>query len=89
MLNIVVLIARLSLRSAPPVLCAFEGSFNGVAALTNSLVQAGFQASAVVGYRGSIPTWLAQLKKDHVSGSYVVAPQVHLKLVSSFREHGI
>jgi hypothetical protein len=59
-----------------------EGSyFDGVAALTNSLVHAGFQGTVVVGYRGSSPTWLAQLEKDHASETYVVAPLVNLKLI--------
>ena len=57
------------------------GYFNGVAALTNSLVHAGFRGSVVVGYRGSKPTWLAQLHKDHASDVYVVAPHVQLNLV--------
>jgi hypothetical protein len=57
------------------------GYFNGVAALTNSLVRAGFRGSVVVGYRGSKPTWLAQLHKDHASDVYVVAPHVQLNLV--------
>jgi hypothetical protein len=74
--------ALLEVRTASVVCTLAEGSyFNGVAALTNSLVHAGFQGSVVVGYRGDKPTWLAQLKEDHVSGVYVVAPQVHLKLV--------
>jgi hypothetical protein len=57
------------------------GYFNGVAALTNSLVHAGFRGSVVVGYRGSKPTWLAQLHKDHASDVYVVTPNVQLNLV--------
>jgi hypothetical protein len=69
--------------SAVSVVCTVaEGSyFNGVAALTNSLVHAGFRGSVVVGYRGSKPTWLAQLHKDHASDVYVVAPHVQLNLV--------
>jgi hypothetical protein len=59
-----------------------EGAyFNGVAALTNSLVRAGFRGSVVVGYRGSKPTWLAELRKEHASDLYVVTPHVQLKLV--------
>jgi hypothetical protein len=70
-------------RPAVSVVCTLaEGSyFNGVAALTNSLVDAGFRGDVVVGYRGSKPAWLAQLKKDHANDVYVVTPQVHLKLV--------
>jgi hypothetical protein len=74
--------AQLDVRGASVVCTLAQGSyFNGVAALANSLVQAGFQGSIVVGYRGSKPTWLAELKKDPVSDVYVVAPQVLLKLV--------
>jgi hypothetical protein len=69
-------------RPASVVCTVAEGSyFNGVAALTNSLVHAGFKGSVVVGYRGSRPAWLADFEKDHASDIYVVAPRVHLKLV--------
>jgi hypothetical protein len=71
-----------SSRPVSVVCTVAEGSyFNGVAALTNSLVHAGFRGSVVVGYRGSKPTWLAQLHKDQASDVYVVAPHVQLKLV--------
>src|ERR1700732_1648164 len=65
--------ALLWVRPASVVCTLAEGSyFNGVAALTNSLVHAGFEGSVVVGYRGSKPTWLAQFEKDHPSDIYVV-----------------
>jgi hypothetical protein len=74
--------ALLRVRPAGVVCTVAEGNyFNGVAALTNSLVHAGFEGSVVVGYRGSKPRWLAQLEKDNASDIYVVAPRVHLKLV--------
>jgi hypothetical protein len=74
--------ALLRVRPASVVCTLAEGGyFNGVAALTNSLVHAGFEGSVVVGYRGSKPTWLAQFEKDHASDIYVVAPRVHLKIV--------
>ena len=54
-----------SARPVSVVCTVAEGSyFNGVAALTNSLVHAGFRGSVVVGYRGSKPTWLAQFKRS-------------------------
>jgi hypothetical protein len=71
-----------SARPVSVVCTVAEGSyFNGVAALTNSLVHAGFRGNVVVGYRGSKPTWLAQLHKDHASDVYVVTPHVQLSLV--------
>ena len=38
--------------------------FYGVAALTNSLVRAGFKGTVVVGYRGEWPPWLGALERD-------------------------
>jgi hypothetical protein len=74
--------ALLPLRPDSVVCTVAEGSyFNGVAALTNSLVHAGFEGTVVVGYRGRKPTWLAQLDKDHASDMYAVAGRVQLKLV--------
>jgi len=71
-----------SARPVSVVCTVAEGSyFNGVAALTNSLVHAGFRGSVVVGYHGSKPTWLAQLRKDRASDVYDVAPHVQLNLV--------
>jgi hypothetical protein len=55
--------------------------FHGVAALTNSLVRAGFKGTLVVGYRGARPHWLDTLKLAAESDSYLVAPQVRLQLL--------
>jgi len=55
--------------------------FQGVAALANSLVHAGFKGTIVVGYRGEPPAWLAPLQRDPASGTYSVAPAVRLQLV--------
>jgi len=61
-----------------------EGAyFNGVAALTNSLVRAGFKGSVVVGYRGEKPAWLATLAKDPKSDAYLVTSEVCLQLVEA------
>src|SRR3974390_1660447 len=60
-----------------------EGSyFNGVAALANSLVRAGFEGSVVVGYRGRKPLWADSLKRrNQASDFYQVSSGVHLDFV--------
>src|SRR5215472_15591867 len=59
-----------------------EGSyFNGLAALANSLVRAGFKGSIVVGYRDGKPTWLEALEKDPQCDAYLVTPEVRLQFV--------
>jgi hypothetical protein len=56
--------------------------FNGVAALANSLVRAGFEGSIVVGYRGSKPLWADSLKiRDQASHFYEISSGVHLDFV--------
>src|SRR5271155_6122151 len=71
-------------KSAPHVVCTLAdgGYFHGLAALTNSLVQAGFEGNIVVGYRGGKPPWLGTLKvKNQALHVYEVTSVVHLHLV--------
>jgi len=70
-------------KTGPHVVCTTaEGSyFYGLAALANSLVQAGFKGSIVVGYRHGKPTWLATLERDPQSDAHLVTPEVRLQLV--------
>jgi hypothetical protein len=59
-----------------------EGSyFYGLAALTNSLVKAGFKGSILVGYRGNRPAWLEALNKEATLDAYLVTPEVRLQLI--------
>lgn len=45
------------------VVTLYEGHYHfGVAALTNSLIKAGFKGLIRVGYRGELPSWVDQLK---------------------------
>ena len=70
-------------KGARDVVCTLaEGSyFHGAAALTNSLVRAGFEGSVVVGYRGSKPPWLGALDKDPTSNAYLVTSKVRLQFI--------
>jgi hypothetical protein len=71
-------------ETGPHVVCTVaEGNyFNGLAALANSLVRAGFEGSIVVGYRGSKPLWADSLKiRDQASDVYEVTSAVHLRFV--------
>jgi hypothetical protein len=68
----------------PHVVCTVaEGSyFNGLAALANSLVRAGFEGSIVVGYRGPKPLWAESLKiKDPALQIYEVTAAVDLHFI--------
>jgi hypothetical protein len=69
--------------SPTQVVCtlAEQHYFHGVAALVNSLVQAGFEGAVVVGFRGERPNWLGEFARDPVSDSYAVTPLVQLRLV--------
>ena len=55
--------------------------FYGVAALVNSLVQAGFEGAVVVGFRGERPNWLETFAHEATSDTYAVTPSVQLRLV--------
>ena len=71
-------------KPAAHVVCTLAegGYFNGLAALTNSLVGAGFKGNIVVGYRGGKPRWTRSLRvKDHASHVYEVASGVDLRFV--------
>ena len=71
-------------QTGPHVVCTVaEGNyFDGLAALANSLVRAGFEGSIVVGYRGSKPLWADSLKIwDQASDVYEVTSAVHLRFV--------
>jgi len=61
----------------------FEGNYHfGVAALSNSLVAAGFTGSLWVGYRGALPGWLTDSPDfDAASGRLQVAPDFDLRMV--------
>jgi len=77
--------ARSAVRgtSGPHVVCTLaEGSyFNGLAALANSLVRAGFEGNIVVGYRGGRPAWLEALEKDQALDAYLVTSEVRLQFI--------
>jgi hypothetical protein len=68
---------------ASQVVCTLaEGHyFYGVAALVNSLVQAGFKGAVVIGFRGERPDWLETFAHDLELDSYAVTPSVQLRLV--------
>jgi hypothetical protein len=71
-------------KTSSNVVCTLaEGTyFKGLAALTNSLVRAGFEGSVVVGYRGLKPLWVKSLKiKDKTLQIYEVTPTVDLHFV--------
>jgi hypothetical protein len=73
--------------TGPQVVCTVaEGSyFNGLAALANSLVRAGFEGSVVVGYRGRKPPWAKLLKiKNGAPHIYEVTATVDLHFVELF-----
>ena len=77
--------ARSAVRgtTGPHVVCTLaEGSyFNGLAALANSLVRAGFEGNIVVGYRGGRPAWLEALEKDQALDAYLVTSEVRLQFI--------
>jgi hypothetical protein len=60
----------------------FEGDYHlGLAALVNSLAQAGFQGTFWAGYRGALPPWLHQLKALDAPGEYMVGEHIRLVFV--------
>jgi hypothetical protein len=70
-------------KSTHHVVCTLaEGHyFNGVAALANSLVRAGFKGSIVVGYRGAPPNWLQAFNRVSQDNYYDICPSVRLHLL--------
>jgi len=56
------------------VVCLFDGDYDlGTAVLVNSLVKSGFKGLIYIGYRGSLPEWVKQLKFLRESLYYVNA----------------
>jgi hypothetical protein len=55
--------------------------FYGVAALSNSLVKAGFKGTIVVGYRGGLPHWLEAFDRDPRTDTYEISDHVRLHFV--------
>lgn len=67
-------------QSVDVVTTAAEGDyFHGVAALANSLVQAGFVGEIIVAFRGPTPAWVAALPRD--GDGWRVSDVVRLRLV--------
>jgi hypothetical protein len=66
--------------SAESICTLFEGDYHfGLAAFINSLVRAGYSGTVWVGYRGTLPPWIHQLKPlDSQGREYMVADQVRL-----------
>jgi len=58
----------------------FEGDYHlGLAAFVNSLVRAGFNGTVWAGYRGALPPWLSQLRKENAGeDEYSAADQIRL-----------
>lgn len=61
----------------------FEGNYHlGVAALSNSLVSAGFSGTLWAGYRGALPAWLTESPSyDAAAATYQVSPGFQLRMV--------
>jgi hypothetical protein len=55
--------------------------FQGVAALVNSLVHAGFAGTVAVGYRGDPPGWLNRFAPGATPKSYIITRDVILQLI--------
>lgn len=68
-------------RSLHVVCTLAEGHyFYGVAALVNSLIQAGFKGVVAIGFRGERPKWLASFACNSELDSYAITPAVQLRL---------
>ncbi|SEA98542.1 hypothetical protein [Variovorax sp. YR216] len=61
----------------------FEKNYHyGVAALTNSLIAAGYQGDLWVGYRGELPAWITGAPSfDAGTGRFEVAPGLTLRMM--------
>jgi hypothetical protein len=60
----------------------FEGDYHfGVAALVNSLSELGFKGCISIGYRGSLPPWIGQLRKAGDHDRYKVGERVSLRFI--------
>ena len=60
----------------------FEGNYHiGLAALVNSLIQAGYDGRVWAGYRGALPPWLSQLERADDPSTYLVANKIQLSFV--------
>jgi hypothetical protein len=69
-------------RTRHTICTLFEGDYHhGVAALVNSLARAGYEGTVWIGYRGSLPVWVNQLKSLNVPGEYLVADKIRLAFV--------
>jgi hypothetical protein len=72
--------------SGPPSACGetictlYDGDFHfGLAAFLNSLVRAGYKGTVWVGYRGTLPPWVGQLKRLEAAGDeFLVTEQVRV-----------
>jgi hypothetical protein len=70
---------------SPSGICTlFEGDYHfGLAALLNSLVQAGYAGTIWAGYRGALPPWLHQLQRSAgTENEYLVAGKIRLVLLA-------
>ncbi len=69
--------------SGETICTLFDGDFHfGLAALLNSLVQAGYKGTVWAGYRGALPPWVHQLKRlDGPGDAYLVAEQFRVVFV--------
>jgi len=74
--------AKLQVPENDAAICTlFEGDYHlGLAAFTNSLVQAGYKGAVWAGYRGPLPPWIDQLKRIEGAnaGAFRVTDDVRL-----------
>jgi hypothetical protein len=73
---------------ATAICTLFEGDYHfGLAALLNSLVQAGYAGTVWAGYRGALPPWLNQLERTAgTENDYLLAGKVRLMLLPQATE---
>ena len=69
--------------SGETICTLFDGDFHfGLAAMLNSLVQAGYKGTVWAGYRGALPPWVNQLKRmDGPGDAYRVTEQIRVVFV--------